>query len=726
MALQAFTGLGIGHNLIYSIKKVEELKQGKNDTQASLYQIQGLSSFTVLANQILSLIPSTPIRVSFDIVNSLLPFAGLIACPTSAMVKQGNYEDGVKYFDAFMKEKCPRLEGLFPQKLDETRAKILNFLADHTSTLTTVGVATTAVALPFLGLEYLAVGIGLPILYHTLESANLVPTRVRIAVEKYMPTIVNASLLLGGGPISKALSIITLSSLVPGDYIQKNVSEYVLKKVNKFFHKHMEGASGPSLDEIDAPWVEKTDLSFDDINYILENDDQGLYDLNPAHCSKQAHINVNLPENRDFKSFLTFFEKFNWKERYHILLPKFKDDDRFVDLLKQKFPEGTEEHFRTNFDFYIEKLAAEIGLSKEEYLTQYFDDHLLDLLKEKFPNAMHQHYREHCETYIGELAAKANISKEEYLAQQLSEQMNDFVLIMCKEKAVKGFAYDLEDAIDSCSLILGYLHSMPDSLTVEVEDILIKLSIEGGDYCARGIKRAAAETALSIIVDALPEKDDPLKVFELRIRQQLQLLRHQIMQNLYAKMIEGMVKFGKEGKKANLSMDGQTTDAVAVGIAQDVHTMDLYRNYLSLGFYPLTSEERSLFGLTDLVQWAMYTPIRNAMYQIYRDDLDKPIKEIGEVHFAINMRQKINGLQSLSTDQKEALVEKLAMCAEGEKTLKSFRRLFYVMQGILTIKPILIDWTEITNEPLISNEKFEDEINEWVITDCTEDVLLLS
>lgn len=646
MSLEAFYGLGIGYNFALARKKELELKQGKNDYQASLYQIQGLSSFTSLASNILTQIPYAPIRIGATIGNTILPFAGLILIPSSAAIKNGHYEQGVRCFDSLVEKKYPRLKGILPEKIEEASINAYTFLSDNANTMTSVGIAIGTIALPFLGFGSFVAGIGAPIVYHGLESANLIPSCINSLVEKYMPTVVNASMLLGGGPIGKVFALATLSSGLPG------ASDYVQKKIEKVF---LSTTKGPSLKEIDGPWLEKNDLSFDEIQYILENDAEYLYEVNPAHCSKQVDLQATLPKDYDFIGFLTLFEKINWKERYGVLKSAFRDDDRFFDLLEEKFGK---QDFRNDFEIYIEKWALEI-----------------------------------------------NSSKEDVLANQLQKQINDFVSILCKEKAVKGFAYDLEDAIESCSSILAYLKSSPEASAVEIEDILIKLAVEGGDYCARGIKRAAAE-----INCGLTEL-----TYELKIRQQLQLIRQRIMQNTYQKMIEIMVRLAKEGGGVFVSKETQTTDVHAVAIAQDVHTIDLYRQYLALGFYPMTSNERSQFGVSDFATWSLYRPIRDQMYQAYQTMLDNPIKEHGEIHFVNYIRQKINDLPLLQ-EQQEALIDKLIDYDAGEKAIKSFHRLFFVMQGILKVKPIYTDWIELNSEPIFSDEQLEKELAEWEIT----------
>ena len=78
MTLEGLCGVSVGYQFALTRKKEAELKQGKNDYQASLYQIQGLSSFTTVASNIISKIPYAPLQIGATIGNVALPFVSLI------------------------------------------------------------------------------------------------------------------------------------------------------------------------------------------------------------------------------------------------------------------------------------------------------------------------------------------------------------------------------------------------------------------------------------------------------------------------------------------------------------------------------------------------------------------------------------------------------------------------------------------------------------------------
>lgn len=632
MALELLFGLSLGYQYSQSVKREAEVKQGKNDYFASLFQIQGASSLSTLAGRFVVFIPNPALRGAAALGNVLLPAASIVVFPVSAAIKQGHYGQGLKVVDAMI----PSMRSVLPEKLDASRVKFFAYISENFTYFANVGVAAGAAALPFFGMAPLAAGIAVPVVFERLAAANYVPYRVNLAVEKVMPSVANAAMVAGGGLFSQAFSFLALAGGVPG------VSDYMHKKVEKFILSK----NGATLEEIDAPWVVREGLSMLEINRILENGEG--YEINPAHCSKPALIGVELPEAHDFQSFLTLIDQIDWVKKYRFLKLAFSDDDRFIDMLKEKFPEVEKKALREDFESYVEKLAGEL-------------------------------------------------SKEEYLAQVFKGQMTQLVKVLCKEVPPKGFQYDLEDAIKSCSQILAHLLSGACG-RVEQEDIFIKLGLEGGEYCARGIKRAAAEIAGGLSSTS----EDPLLSYELKIRQHLQRKRQQIMQGLYQKLIEVMVRLAKEGPDMRLSKKEQTTDQHAVSIAQDVHNMDIFRNILGLGFCPLTENERRQFCLADLINWSLYADIRKEMYKAYQDSLEDAIILEGTVHFAGYMRLKIGSLPHLTQEQQEELIDKLSECSDGEATMRAYYRLFFVMQGVLKGNSLNSDWVEVEEDPVLS------------------------
>lgn len=661
-------GFGVGNGIANFQKKEDEVKQGKNNYLASAFQVGQVKNFSQVAGAIIPHIPNTPCRVVATIANTALPLAGLVTCPVAAAVKEGHYETGAKFFNQATQE--TRFAPLaLPEELSPQTNNLFNYLADNTGNLARAGTVIGALALPIFGGISLATAMMVPIAFERMDSKGWVPQSISLAAEKFMPMVSETCMLLSGGIVTQLFSAASLASR--STYLSQRLHRKLDSTVASYFQ-----LTGATLEEVDAPLIERKELTFDQINSIL-NGHQSEFEINPAHCSKAVSVISDLPEEGDFTKFLTLFNEIDWNKCYVQLRNSFRDDDRFI------------EDFRTT-----------IGVPEEELISNF-------------------------EQYIIQQAAKEEKTKEQFLADQLKFQMTSLVNALLGITRIKGSQLDLQDTIENCKKILAHLSNSPEKAItrVEMEDILLKLAVEGGEYCARGVKRASQEILNGIVQQGLQAKGqefDPIKSYEQKIRQILEFSRSTILQSVYQKLIEALTRLAKEGITVKIKQDEQTTDTQAVAIAQDVHTMDLYRQYLSLGFYPLTQNERNAFGITELMNWSspVYREIRSCMYTSYFDRLDEAIKEIGEVHFANHFRALLEKNPSLSEEQREDILDKYMYCNNKlwtfEDSQKRFHRLFYVMIGVLRHEPLYEDWFEIENTPEDDFTSAIDE-DEWVI-----------
>lgn len=668
------TGLSIGRSFATLKNKEDEVEQGSGAYQASLCQIVQIANFTEIARPLANVIPSPLLRTVAVTCNTMLPFAGVVFCPLAATVKQGHYEPGVKFLQSMTNEnRLSTLTARLPDKLSEPVKRMYNCLADNTGNVVRIAMLTGAVTLPLICSPYLAGAMLIPIAYEAIDSRGWVPKRMSLFMEKYMPTTIQFCMLVSGGPFIQLISAVGLASYFPC------INQTMHKKLNQFA-SHYLNLTGPTLEEIDSPLKKYKELSFEEIQKILDSDDWE-YEINPAHCSKKVYADLELAEDRDFNKFLQIFNSVTWEKYYPILKRKFQDDDKFLKLIKKKFPSANNDEIYNNFEKYIEELATAEKKSKELWLA--------DLLK---------------------------------------KNMEQLVKVLNGEARAKGSQMDTEDAIYNCSKILYYLLTLDSTESIEKEDILLKLAIEGGDYCARGVKRASTEIVSGIVRQGhyKEENFDPMKDYEWKIGQELEQLRLKILETVYQKVIETIVRVPKEGTNIQISLNTETTDPHAVAIAQDVHIMDLYRNYLTLGFYPMNENERNSLGINELFVWSTYAPIRQEMYGIYHARLNECFAEVGEIHFANYLRQTINSNLSLSKEHREILLDQYTECNDGKwslhETKEKFYRLFFVMQGILQKQKIYKeDWYEVTEEEEETTSGLDEkELLEWNIVDADQ------
>lgn len=673
--LEIAIGWSTGSGFALARSKEKELKQGKSYYMASMCQAVQVQSLSNVISELSSALPNPVVKTSIKIGAAIASNLGFVMCPTFAAVRQGHYEEGIKAFKAIAHSKIPTIADCLPEKLSKKTVSVFSYLAEHGGNMASSTMLVGTVALLFFGNVYFTSAMLVPIAYQSIDSWNMVPRKVSLFMENYLPTISSMTMLAGGGAVMQMISLLQLTSYFP------SVNRLIDRKVDRLaidFFK-LEGAS---LEEIDAPLILKKELSFAELNAILDCADASRFTINPAHCSKWTWGWQELPKNNDFSKLLELFERVDWSAKYFLLKRAFKDDDRFLDVLKTKFPGKLD--YQENFDTYITIMAEEVQLSKEKFL-----------------------------------------------AAQLKLQMRQLIKVLLGHARVAGLQKDAEEAILNCSQILHYLLQKKWSLSsdrIEIEDTLLKLSIEGGEYCARGVKRASGEILSGILQGMQGHSNDPLQQYELQLGQAFEFARMKIMNAMYQQFIGVMVQTAKSNK---LNFRKEVVDKHAVALAQDVHVLDIYRHLFALGFIPLTDYERNAIGIVELITWTTpgYRLVRMEMYKTYQKCLGDVIKELGALHFFNYMRLVMTNNSQLSEEQRAALIEKFTERNQetwsAAETETRFQRLVCVMLGVLNYDPIGDDWVEITpaeqaikESDLTSTIKDgEEEFSDWVTID---------
>lgn len=660
--LEAALGLSTGYTYALSKKKEDEVRQGENSYQASLFQFSQVAVLSNVTGILAEAIPNPAVRLAAITANVVTPVLSFFFCPTFAAVKQGHYETAA----GTVNQKPPTALAIIPEQLSPKTAKVMTYLADHTGDIANAGILVSTAALPLIGNYPLAIAMAFPLVYEALDSRGFVPQRISLMIERYMPAMTDFTFLATGNILTRALSAVSLSSSIP------SANQIVHRKIDKIAHQFMT-LEGPTMEEIDAPLVEKKDLSYHDIMGILRGE-TNEFELNPAHLSKWANYFIELPKDTEFQKFLELFDKINWEEKYILLRRSFFDDDRFQAFLREKFPDVKID--ADNFEEQIQLLADEEGKTKEKYL-----------------------------------------------ADQIRYQLNECILVLKYEKPVTGMKQDLDTSVENCSQILSYLTTLnPENDSVEIEDILIKISMEAGEYCARGIKRASNEILSGILQQEVKDKSeiDPMKEYELGLRQRLQQERLRILQNYYLRFVDLLVQVAKHGRATPLPSQLQSTDEHALAVAEDVHTMDIYRNCFALGFYPMTQYERDSFGLMELFMWGSpshpFRQMRLEMYREYQNELDSIVREIGELNFSNYIRQLIQENPNLEEPQKEEILEQFL-----EVPIERFHQLMFVFLGVMRHKEIWDEWSVVEIEDEEDNVTVDD-LSDWtLVEDCDPD-----
>lgn len=640
------TGLAIGHLAADFSRKETEVKQGKNHYQGAIYQTGKIMNLTNVTALFIPHIPNASLKSVAEVINFIAPITGAIVCPLAAGVKQGHYEQIAKVFNNYSYIKMPAELGNITHNSFES-------IAEHSGAIINTAIAIGGLALPFFGNLSTAGGMLFPIAYHALDSKGFVPLKISLMAEKIMPSLSTFFLFLSGGVVTKVFTAASLATSLP------TCSTKIQEKIEGAMSR-MTAAHGATIEQVQAPVIEKRNLSLQEILEILDGDDED-FELNVAHCGKSVVSQFTFVENHNFDDFYSFFDKVSWEDRYNLLVRVFKGDERYLESISEIL------HI---------KPCLKNNVS------------LLDFAR-----------------YVEELAEKKGVSKEICLAEQLKVQFKDLISGLKGEIKMAGSSEDIEDCIASCSKILGYLNSLSETkITVEMEDILLKLAVEGGQYCARGVKRASSEILNGIAQSDRLENLSVVESYERKLKQKLEQMRGKILQGNYLKFVERIQSFFKKGKQSYVFENAETKDEQAIAIAQDVHTLDIYKSCLSLGFFPMTENERNRMGTAETFMWASpihpFRKMRENMYDTYVRQMDFVFSELGEIYFAEYFQSLISEMTCLTEEQKQLVLDKYINNNEWtweiDESFKRFHRLVFVILGVLKRIDLYEDWQEIS------------------------------
>ena len=639
--LNGAVGWSLGYQYTQCKIKEDEVKQGKNYYLAAAAQAEQVSMFGDLLSKTLGSLYSTPLSLPVKIACNLSSIIFLPISLLNAGVKSGDYKPFARQWNRTRKSSI-RL----PQ-FGNFSSRVMRFFAEHTGDLLRLAMIASSIALIALGKRFMGGGVLAALSYQAIDSKGFIPRKISLFMETYMPALSLVGIFAGGMIITKIVSAVMLTNyLFPSScnrYIHYKVDTLFQKIFSKpltmgnptFFQKIFSKPltmGNPTfklkLEEVDAE-IKQKEFDYKEFNEIL-NSNQDDFEINPAHCSKWVYETKALPESRDFASLLTLFNGIDWQNKYALIKDKLKDDDRFIDFLMVQFPQIDKKDLKNDFDDYVKKIAAINGKKTEEFAAEW-----------------------------------------------MSEQMARLVDALLGKKRVKGSQQDLSDAMDDLAKLLPHLHSLTGNDQIELEDALLKLTVEGGDYCARGIKRAADELLRGVLQSKTGAGSDPVKDYQNRILQALQNTRHQILQSIYDQLITSL---GNGGSK------------VPNAITYDTHTFDIYRKQLSLGFFPLTAYERNSLGVGEIIGWkGISLAVHPIMYSNYKMMLDDIFEENGgEVQFTQYLLGIIQNNSQLTDQEKNDLVE---MYTERngdlwsvKETNEKFHRCLFVKWGILRRK----------------------------------------
>lgn len=496
--------------------------------------------------------------------------------------------------------------------------------------------ATFASFVAFVALrEYcIAAGLLTAMTYHVLNVNNLLPYRVSLFAERYLRIVTIVMGMMKGFILNR----IFMAMLLPTCFSPR---------IRQVFHERIDQLSralfrsrltGYRLEEFNRPISDRKNLPYDEIVRILDTAQRIAVEVDPAHCDKLCLDLSQFPENNRYERLMELWDQRDWAPSVAAIRGKLLDDERFRTAVILAHFQG---------EVTIEQI--------DENRSHYFDL----MLQQRFGNPPEQQA-------VGD-----------FVINWTREQLFALVQGLKGEIFVEGRKVDLEDAKEAISKIIPRLDSLAASADhrVEFEDILLKLAIEGGAYCARGKKRAAEEllnsTLMQQYVPSQGEEYNPNQEYETNLRTALLAKRREILGQSYENFTT-------------------TTLTIPDFLRNDVHGFDNYGGHsLSRGFVPMSSYQLEKWDVSDMIFWECFEERRNAMIASYARDLPAAITEVGMARFSDYLVDLIRRHQTLTQEQKEELIERyqeMAFHAQPDLVELRFKYLVLYMLGVVRIR----------------------------------------
>lgn len=591
-ALNFFTGFETGNSFTHYKLKEDEIKQGKNYYLSAFPLAFQTFPFISLNERLIRHIPHRNFRFSATVLSRISAPLFFLSPFFFACVKHSHYD---VLASALKQVSKGSLSSFFitklPNQLSNRTVKVINFLADHAGDMMQVAMITGGIALIVLGQTFFGGALLISLVYATLDGRGWVPKKVSLFTETYSPILGSIGDFYTGTWLIQAFATLKLATTLFPSFnilLQKKIDSS-LTNLSKFLNIP---AQIPSIEEIDKKFNGSKNLTYQEIKNVINARANEQYGINVSHCTNFVKT-PHLPKDYDFNKLLQFFKSVDWKQKFNVIKIKLSSEDRFISFLSESHVNVPREELKKNIDFYIKSLAKKEGICKEEYAANW-----------------------------------------------LNEQMLALVDVLTGNKRGKGSQKDLQDAINICPEIVAYLQQISEDLgeKVEYEDSLLKIALEAGNYCNRGIKRVFSEMQGQIIYkkssNMQHEESNWIKQYELQFLQSLQDLRYEMILATYQAEI---------GSVLNNE------------ISQDTHTFDVYRKFFSFGFYPFTEYERNEFGMIDSVLWKMkFSEVLKEMYVSYQSKLCNKIEENGKESDYI-LYKIIEQNPNLEDSQKEEL-----------------------------------------------------------------------
>lgn len=684
VSTQTLSGFSMGYNFVFLLNAEAEVKQGKNYYLSINFsiaqQVTVANIMSVMHAKIGPYAMSTPISWA-------LSLAPVIIYPMNmffATVKMDSY-NATAYFvnNLFQNSGIPVISSIsIPDELSDNTVRVINFLVDNMDKVTITAFFVGAIGLIALESYTYVAGMCLSGALHVLDQMGYIPPHVNLFIQRYILPLLSIANLFEGALIYRLMTAIqfahSMAYILPVDYFMSYFSIY--DEAMRYGWTMMTGNRivGFSLAEMTQPWVQRNQLSYDEMIEILDapfgNTFNSPYKINAAHLSKPAVDLSRLQKSEQYDELLNIFDKIDWKGQNNVSMRrKLAADERFQGFVRDKLGNAHTQDVYTNIDQFLVQLARESGAVSEEMQTD----------EEK------------------------QAAAENFALQWTREQLAILVKVLKGEVRVVGSQQSLVQTLPKCQAITHLVINLSEQAATDpvaqrkLEDLLLKIAIEAGDYCADGLRRVFDEMIIESSSEmGIERSDDPQVAFEDNIKLALLRIREGLFQDLCLQ-IAGL--YGLQSQ---------------VG---DIHIYDAFRVVL-LGFTPLSEETLKKFSLSVLFNWEINSTLRAPVLDQYSRSLGDAIENVGAqdftqymLSFLADMRiqseeeiadrnfenrdleaafRRENNTKTLTQEQYENIIGKFGSFNNyqwtPEETTDRFQRLFFVKLGVLIPNPEFI------------------------------------
>lgn len=485
----------------------DTVKQGKNYLLASKPQMILLSAIFTNLQSI------TPLWTNRSgLVNGTLTIATI----TTTIVAISSVAD--YYLGLYISPYIERVIGARTNNF--LKHSVYPILLDHSGNLAHVAAAGVSIAKYALGNQkeaitsFVFLGIGY------FDRKGYLPFRVSAFYNKQLAIVASVAGFILGSPLTKFVCAIDICfKVLPVilDRLKFIVDAGVCNRMGKA------GIHYPSLYSLESgPNVKRNKPILTKDEFLNFKDNTPLY-INPSHIADKPNIDVNTKDVK-YDSLLTMFDAIDWKDEQasSALVARLKQDERFLDALKKEEIQGVKDIFEiistldaiTLHESTINRLkeasneeAVKSILMSNKFLlvnivkTNRSINGFVDLLETEIKNLE--------STLANNIRYKKNAKitdimtdeEKKILVQWTRNQLACFIDNLSGKKRPKGALDGYNETQNTGVLCIKHLQNIseqlksnPDKmLSAELQDNILKLSIEGGDYCVVAITRVVKE-----------------------------------------------------------------------------------------------------------------------------------------------------------------------------------------------------------------------------------------